>query len=214
MNGWTDCPVVGISWMPVRSWRTCHCPVAGKRLSGHRHRPVAQNAGTGEGRFPDVSFVNQMVGEIKYEAEFDGACSLSSLLYLDPIDLSHGIYRLHRALKPGGLLFLFANDLHPDWRGAPYGLQIDQWMWSWSYGIEEATWCWTIRLFQGVEGAECDHRRGYRGTDCAMEKVRPGKLRENDPIPASGDGDPAAVFFKIPSDLSYCYAILARREGV
>jgi hypothetical protein len=67
------------------------------------------------------------------EAAFDGACSLSFLLYLDPIDLFHGNYRLYWALQPGGTLFLYAYDVHPGWRGLPYEQQIGQWMWSWTY---------------------------------------------------------------------------------
>ena len=88
--------------------------------------------------FPDVKFVNQMTSEITYESEFDGACSLSSLLYLDPIDLSRSIYRLYRALKPGGLLFLYAYDQHPTWRGVPYHFDLHEWMWAWTYSMQEA----------------------------------------------------------------------------
>jgi hypothetical protein len=60
------------------------------------------------------------------------------MLYLDPIDLSHSIYRLYQALKPGGQLFLYAYDTHPSWRGLPYSVEINQWMWSWTYCMEEA----------------------------------------------------------------------------
>jgi SAM-dependent methyltransferase len=87
--------------------------------------------------FPGVPFLNQMASELTCEAEFDGACSLSSMLYLDPIDLSHGLYRLHHALKPNGLLFLYAYDLHPGWRGAPYQVEMGQRMWTWTYGMDE-----------------------------------------------------------------------------
>lgn len=88
--------------------------------------------------FPGVELREQMISEIRSEAEFDGACSFSSLLYLDPIDLSHSIYRLYRAIKPGGWLFLYAYDTHPDWRGQPYDIELKQRMWSWTYGMEEA----------------------------------------------------------------------------
>ena len=88
--------------------------------------------------FPKVSFVNQLASDMTCEAEFNAACSLSSLLYLDPIDLSYSLYRLHHALKPGGTLFLYAYDLHPGWRGHPYHVAIQQWMWAWTYSIEEA----------------------------------------------------------------------------
>jgi SAM-dependent methyltransferase len=88
--------------------------------------------------FPDVPFVNCLASELTFDSEFDAACSLSSLLYLDPVDLSHGLYRLHQALKPHGLLFLYAMELHPNWRGHPYHVDIDHWMWGWTYGMDEA----------------------------------------------------------------------------
>jgi SAM-dependent methyltransferase len=89
-------------------------------------------------QFPQAAFVNRATPEIDFEAEFDGACSFSSTLYLDPVDLFHSIYRLHRALKPGGLLFLYGYDLHPGWRGSPYDVEIGRWMWSWTYSMEDA----------------------------------------------------------------------------
>lgn len=88
--------------------------------------------------FPSVPLINLPVEDLDLEQEFDAACSLSSMLYLDPIDFSHGLYRVHRALKPGGLLFLNAYDLHPTWRGEPYHVDLERWMWGWSYGINEA----------------------------------------------------------------------------
>lgn len=89
-------------------------------------------------RFPQVTFYDKTTSEIDFEGEFDAACSFSSVLYLDPIDLYPSIYRLYRSLKPGGLLFLYGYDLHPGWRGTPLDLQIKQWMWSWTYGMDEA----------------------------------------------------------------------------
>ena len=88
--------------------------------------------------FPGVPFHNLAVTQLAMEAEFDGACSLSSMLYLDPIDFFHAIYRLYRALKPGGLLFLYGYDTHPGWRGHPFMQTLDQWMWSWTRSPGEA----------------------------------------------------------------------------
>ena len=88
--------------------------------------------------FPVVPFHNLAVTQLAMEAEFDGACSLSSMLYLDPIDFFHAIYRLYRALKPGGLLFLYGYDTHPGWRGHPFKQTLDQWMWSWTRSPGEA----------------------------------------------------------------------------
>lgn len=166
-------------------------------------------------RFPGASFVNQMVSEIRYEAEFEGACSLSSLLYLDPIDLSHGIYRLHRALKPGGLLFLFANDIHPDWRGEPYGQQLHHWMWSWSYGIEESTRAleefgyFKVLKAQDVTTEEDRDERIARRRKSNQEEIE--KMIQSIPTDLK---IPLPKLPELPSNPSYCYAILARREVV
>ena len=89
-------------------------------------------------RFPSVPLINLPVEDLDVEQEFDAACSLSSMLYLDPIDLAHGVHRVHRALKPGGLLFLNAYDLHPTWRGEPYHVDLERWMWGWTYAMNEA----------------------------------------------------------------------------
>ena len=92
--------------------------------------------------------------QLELEAEFDGACSLSSMLYLDPIDFFHAIYRLYRALKPGGLLFLYAYDTHPGWRGHPFDQVLDQWMWSWTRSLDEAVQRpGRTRLFQRAPGS-------------------------------------------------------------
>ena len=89
-------------------------------------------------QFPGVDFWEQAITQIQTDALFDGACSFSSMLYLDRIDFLHGIYRLHQALKPGGILFLCGYDQHPGWRGFPYDVDINQWMWSQTYGMQEA----------------------------------------------------------------------------
>jgi len=88
-------------------------------------------------RFPSVPLINLPIEDLDIEQEFDGVCSLSSMLYLDPIDFAHGLYRVYRALKPGGLLLLNAYDLHPTWRGEPYHVDIKRWMWGWSYSMDE-----------------------------------------------------------------------------
>ena len=41
-------------------------------------------------------------------------------------------------VSQNGLLFLHAYDLYPDYRGSPYHIDIKQWMWGWTYGIDEA----------------------------------------------------------------------------
>jgi SAM-dependent methyltransferase len=89
-------------------------------------------------QFPQARYLQSTITEIDQEAAFDGVCSFNSLLYLDPIDLFNAIHRLHRALKPGGLLFLYAFDAGPSWRGEPFSHRVGQWMWGCHYGMEEA----------------------------------------------------------------------------
>jgi SAM-dependent methyltransferase len=164
-------------------------------------------------KFPTVTLVNQTVSEIRYEAEFDAACSLSSLLYLDPIDLSHSIFRLYRALKPGGLLFLHAHDLHPSWRGLPYGVDIKQWMWSWSYGLEEAA--------HALE--EFGYFKMLRVTDVSTEQQKKERIErwrtsmlENHQrlVETMPEGSKLSQpdLSRVPQNLPYGYALIARRE--
>lgn len=89
-------------------------------------------------QFPRVKFVQQATTALRFQAEFDGVCSFNSLCYLDPIDFLNSIHRIARALKPGGLLFIYGFDSAPDWRGEPFGHRVGQWMWAWHYGMEEA----------------------------------------------------------------------------
>jgi len=90
-------------------------------------------------QFPTVEFWERAITEIDAEAAFEGACSFSSMLYVDQVDFFHGLYRLHQALKPGGLLFLYGYNLHPNWRGEPYRVTLGQWMWGSTRGITETS---------------------------------------------------------------------------
>lgn len=108
----------------------------GFRVTGADFSPeMLQRAGQ---KFPQATFVHLPATQLAYEAKFDGACSFSSVLYLDPIDFYQAVYRLHCALKPDGLLFLYAMDTGPDWRGLPFHVVMSEWMWSWHYGMKEA----------------------------------------------------------------------------
>lgn len=164
--------------------------------------------------FPTVTFVNQMVSEIRSEAVYDGVCSLSSLLYLDPIDLSHSVYRLYQALKPGGLLFLYAYDLAPSSRGEPYSLTIKQWMWSWTYAMDEAA--------QALE--EFGYFKVLKAQDVSTETQKEERIerwrtftQENhDKLIKSmpnGANLPLPDLSRVPQNLPYCYALVARREN-
>ena len=89
-------------------------------------------------QFPDVEFWEKAIMDIESESVFDGACSFSSMLYLDPIDYFHSIHRLHCAIKPGGVLLLYGLDQHPAYRSHPYDYDLKQWMWRNTYGMDEA----------------------------------------------------------------------------
>lgn len=89
-------------------------------------------------KFPQARLIQQTASALTQESVYDGVCSFSSLLYLDPIDFLNSVHRLHRALKPDGLLFLYGYDSAPSWRGMPYHHSLGEWMWSWHYGMEEA----------------------------------------------------------------------------
>jgi SAM-dependent methyltransferase len=161
--------------------------------------------------FPSVTFVNQMVGDIRSEAEYDGAVSFSSLLYLDPIDLSHSLYRLYKAIKPGGLLFLFVYDLHPSWRGLPYDDQINQWMWSWCHGMDDATQAleefgyFKVLNVQNVTTEEEKERKIASWRKYTQEQYE--RLVESYPLAAENPPD----LSKVPQNISYCYAMIAQR---
>lgn len=105
--------------------------VTGSDLSPEMLRRASQ-------RFPQENFSQVATPMIADQARFDGICSFHSMLYLDPIDFLFSIYRLHEALKPDGLIFLYAYDSGPDWRGQPLHHMNGQWMWAWHYGTEEA----------------------------------------------------------------------------
>jgi SAM-dependent methyltransferase len=164
-------------------------------------------------KFPQVPLINIPVSRLEVEAEFDGACSLSSLLYLDPAEFFHSLYRLYRALKPGGLLFLYAYDSHPDWRGLPYDLAIDHWMWSWVYSLDEA-----VKAVEEHGYFEVIQAREVTTEEEKAQRIARWKKRRQEnyekhvqhlppdaPVPTPPDPD------KEPGQLAYCYAILARR---
>lgn len=162
-------------------------------------------------KFPSATFFNQTVRQIQSEAEYHGACSLSSLLYLDPIDLSHSLYRLHRALKTGGLLFLHAYDLHPDFRGDPYDIDINRWMWSWTYSLNDAVKIleehgyFKVIQADDVTSAEYKQKR--------LDQRRENQKEQYEKFTRIAHGQPLGTpsLNVIPENLAYTYAIIARR---
>ena len=167
-------------------------------------------------QFPQVPFITQATTSLTQEAAFDGACSFSSMLYMDPIDFFHSIYRVHRALKSGGLLFLYGYDLAPDWRGIPFHQVMKKWMWSWHYGMEEAA-----RLleehgyFDVLETRKVvvDEEEGQR----IAEELEKQKKEEDDYRQKQAEHPGAFIlpFMKIPVERSeYSYLVIARRREV
>ena len=164
-------------------------------------------------QFPDVPFLHQSISELTCEAEFDAACSFSSLLYLDPIDLAHSIHRLYHALKPGGLLFLYAFDLHPTWQGVPYDRQINQWMWSWNYSSKEAAkmlqehgYFKVLKTKNVTTPAQKQHL-----IDQWREETRKEYDKMIQLFPASATLPPPPDTTTPPDNLAHCYAIIAQR---
>jgi hypothetical protein len=164
-------------------------------------------------QFPQANFIQQTITEIDQQATFDGVCSFNSVLYLDLIDLLTSIYRLHLALKPGGLLFLYGFDSGPNWRGEPFGFRVGQWMWSWHYGMEEIAGLLeehghfqvletrkvqadegeAQRIAQALEKQHKDEEEYYQ-----RQKEHPGPFQ----LP----------FFRMPIERSpYAYVVIARR---
>lgn len=165
-------------------------------------------------QFPQAAFVQKAITQLDFEAAFDGACSFSSLLYLDPIDLYNAIYRLHQAIKPGGLLFLFAFDNGPDWRGEPFNIVIGKWMWTWHYGMEEAArrleehGYFQVLEHKRVMWDEEEEQKAARDLEEAQKKeaeIR-RQAQENPDLPHR-------YFRAFVERPSYAYVIVARRAA-
>lgn len=163
--------------------------------------------------FPTVNFINQTAREVQSESVYEGVCSLSSLLYLDPIDLSHSLYRLYHALKSGGLLFLYAYDLNPGWRGNPYKVDIHQWMWSWTYGMSEA-----VKILEEHGFFKVLRMEDVTTAEYKKERIDFWRKSTQDQYDELSKRYPAITIpppdlAKVPGNLPYTYAIIARRTG-
>lgn len=164
-------------------------------------------------QFPGVQLWECAITEIDVEAVFDGACSFQSMLYLDPIDLFHSIYRLYRALKPGGLLFLHAYDLHPGWRGYPYRLDLHQWMWGQTHAmddvadaIEEHGYFKVLKTLDvTTETERLERIERWRSETQKQHDELVKKLPPDRPVPAPDLSNP-------PNNLSYPYIVVAQKQ--
>jgi SAM-dependent methyltransferase len=164
-------------------------------------------------QFPGVEFWERAVTEIETEAAFEGICSFSSLLYLDQVEFFHGLYRLHRALKPGGLLFLYGYNLHPTWRGEPYGVTLGQWMWGGTRGISETSRALEqhgyFKVLQALETTPEAERQ---------EKIAQWRLKKQkeydewlQSLPPTADYEPRD-YSNVTPTLPHPYLILAQKQ--
>ncbi len=185
--------------------------VTGSDLSPEMIRLARKN-------FPELNFIHRETTEVDEEDVYDGICSLNSMLYLDPIDLHHAIYRIFHALKPGGMLFLFAFDSHPTWRGEPLDHIIDQWMWAWTYSLAEAQRALTEHgYFKVLKSAEVT-------TEAEKKRLHEQWLKYNTTVPdipgmKIEDERLKALLAELPEmiansnpQLPYCYAIIAKKR--
>jgi SAM-dependent methyltransferase len=162
--------------------------------------------------FPQVRLIEASTPKISEQAAFDGICSFNSFLYLDPIDLLHSILRLQRALKPGGLLFLYGFDSGPDWRGEPFGHRIGQWMWSWHYGIQEAASLLEEHgYFQVLE--TCVVQTDPKEAQRIAQKEEEERQKEAEYLEKQAISHFPVPYPKLPINRSpYAYVISARRS--
>ena len=164
-------------------------------------------------QFPQANFLQEATTMITEEGVYDGICSFNSMLYLDPIDLLNSLLRLHRALKPGGILFLYAYDPGPDWRGEPFSHRISQWMWSWHYGVEEAAslleehgYFKVLETRKVLSDPEEDERIRKELEKQKQEEEEYHKRQEKDSSPFE------LPFFTLPIERSpYAYVVIAQR---
>lgn len=165
-------------------------------------------------QFPQASFVQQAATQLDFDFALDGACSFSSLVYLDPIDFYNAVYRLYQAIKPGGLLFLYGFDNGPDWRGEPLNIVIGKWMWSWHYGMEEAAG----RLeehgyFQVLEYKRVAWDEEKEQEIAQKNEAEKVKAAEHQRKMEENPGQFMPYFPQIHERPAYAYVIVARRTG-
>ncbi len=170
-------------------------------------------------QFPQAAFLHQATPAIDQQEIYDGVCSFNSMLYLDPVDFLHSVYRLNCALKPGGGLFLYAFDSGPSWRGEPLGHRVGEWMWSWHYGMEEAA-----RLLEEHGYFEVLDMRKVKVDEGEAERIAEElekQKQEEEEYYQRQENEPnknlpfRMPFFKEPIERSpYAYGITARKKMI
>ena len=163
-------------------------------------------------QFPGVEFWEQAVTQIQSQAVFDGACSFSSVLYLDKIDFLHGIYRLHQALKPGGVLFLYGYDLHPGWRGLPYDVDINQWLWGQTFAMQETAELLSEHGFFKILKTENVTTEQERVASIERWRIKTQENHEKMVKKFPPEYHiPAPDLSKTPTNLAYKYIVIAQK---
>jgi SAM-dependent methyltransferase len=151
-----------------------------------------------------ATFREQSVSQLDDVNLFDGACCFFSLLHLDPVELRVALWRVYRALKPGGHLLIVSGTPDVNSRSSPYTTLKGQPIWEWHYDLQDIELALIQRgLFEIVE---------------RMETINQDESTRRDEHPESEDGQTAAgiellrhpVWLDSPV-LPMAFAILARR---
>jgi len=164
-------------------------------------------------QFPQANFLQKTTTTLADRAVYDGVCSFNSTLYLDPVDLLNSILRIHDALKPGGLLFLYGFDAGPGWRGEPFGHRVGQWMWSWHYSVEEAADLLEEHGYFKVLKAQKVHTDDEEEERIRKELEKQELEEEEFLRKQEADPPPFSIpFLKMPIERSpYTYVVIAQR---
>lgn len=80
---------------------------------------------------PSARLINGSVLDLDETEAYDAVLSINSLAYLDPVDLRFALLRIHRALKPGGLLLLHGWKPSGHIVDGGFAHVLQQKMWSW-----------------------------------------------------------------------------------
>ncbi len=95
----------------------------------------------------------------------------------------------------------------------PYGVDVDQWMWSWCYGMEDAKQALEefgrFRVLE-VKDVTTDKEKERQITLWTEDRQKQHEMMLNYLLP--GTPAPPLDLTKVPENLPYCYALIARRE--
>ena len=160
-------------------------------------------------QFPQADFLQKTTTTLNEQAVYDGVCSFNSLLYLDKIDFLNSILQIYKALKPGGLLFLYGRDIGPRWRGDPVNCSLTQWMWSWFYGVEDAA-----DLLEEHGYFKVLETRKVEIVSEEQDRIRRELVKQAEEFRKNQEDDPSSLeptFRVTPTHDSYTYVVIAQR---